>query len=366
LYILLASAFALTEGFVIPEIGLNSNRAIHPSTGLVTKHVTERTQKTWSTYTSDVDSFASSPLFRSVEEEEIGKIKAALTRMGMVTYIASMCLALPITLLPPHLLHRTKVIDRVQREHLSLRAGKFTARWLLRLIPFAGVDVIPLDKDERKAGLEPSLWVCNHISMLDIFFLLALDKKLRGGKTRPIKVVYWKELEKNPITRLLFRQCGFIPVQMAANKPGEANEYDKSTFKTFLKQVKQAFEEGFDIGILPEGQLNPSPENGVLPVFSGAFTLSRMSKRPIRMMALSGTHKLWYSDDPLGKSKIRGRRVKLRAYPGSFTFKNGDEFAETFSTVVGHFGAHGKDLPDEELNRWLLNSKVVETVNLKE
>jgi hypothetical protein len=32
----------------------------------------------------------------------------------------------------------------------------------------------------------------------------------------------WKQLEDNPVTKLLFRQCGFIPVQMADN--GNGNE----------------------------------------------------------------------------------------------------------------------------------------------
>ena len=79
---------------------------------------------------------------------------------------------------------------------------------------------------------------------------------------------------------------------MSANKAGEANDYDLKSFKLLLKQAKQAFEDGFDIGILPEGQLNPSPEKGLLPCFSGAFTLAKMSKRPIQMMALDGTHRL--------------------------------------------------------------------------
>ena len=46
---------------------------------------------------------------------------------------------------------------------------------------------------------------------------------------------------------------------MTANKAGEPNDYDVSTFKNLLKQAKQAFADGFDIGILPEGQLNPHP-----------------------------------------------------------------------------------------------------------
>jgi 1-acyl-sn-glycerol-3-phosphate acyltransferase len=75
---------------------------------------------------------------------------------------------------------------------------------------------------------------------------------------------------------------------MANNGHGTENDYDTSSFRTLLKSTKQAVEEGFDIGILPEGQLNPNPEAGLLPAFSGAFTLAKMARRPIRMMGVHG------------------------------------------------------------------------------
>jgi 1-acyl-sn-glycerol-3-phosphate acyltransferase len=104
----------------------------------------------------------------------------------MVAFIAGMCLALPVTLLLPTLLQKIRIIDRQRRERLSLRAGQFTARWMLRLIPFANLQAIS-DQEENP---EPSIWVCNHVSMLDIFMLLASDKKLRGKNKRPIKIIY--------------------------------------------------------------------------------------------------------------------------------------------------------------------------------
>eukprot|EP00591_Stephanopyxis_turris_P006990 CAMPEP_0195522852 /NCGR_PEP_ID=MMETSP0794_2-20130614/21413_1 /TAXON_ID=515487 /ORGANISM="Stephanopyxis turris, Strain CCMP 815" /LENGTH=402 /DNA_ID=CAMNT_0040652705 /DNA_START=113 /DNA_END=1321 /DNA_ORIENTATION=+ len=288
---------------------------------------------------------------------EIGKFRAALTKMGMLAFISSMCVFMPLSLMPGELLRRARIISVTQREILSLRAGQFCARWLMRLIPFANVQVI--HEEEGDSGSkgnnvdEPSVWVCNHTSMLDVFFLLASTKRL---VKRPMKIVYWKDLEKNPVTKILFKMCGFIPVSMAANKSGEENEYDRSSFKTMLKSVKQAFEDGFDLGILPEGQLNPNPEGGLLPVFSGAFTLSKLSRRPIRMMALNGPHRLWHPDENKGM-KVTSRQVKLRMYPNGRIFKSSDEFAETFSTVVGHFGAKGEDLPEEELRQWLDGSK---------
>jgi hypothetical protein len=145
-------------------------------------------------------------------------------------------------------------------------------------------------------------------------------------------------------------------VQMTANKSGEANEYDLKSLKALLKQTKQAFEEGFDIGILPEGQLNPHPEQGLLPCFPGAFTLARMSKRPINMMALHGTHQLWHAREDIGMT-VTGRDVQVRCYPKGRKYRSGEEFLATFEAVIGEFGTRGKDLDEAELSEWLDGTK---------
>ena len=123
-----------------------------------------------------------------------------------------------------------------------------------------------------------------------------------------------------------------------------------------IKDCKQAFEDGFDIGILPEGQLNPTPEKGLLPVFSGAFTLAKMSRRPIQMMGLHGAHNLWHADESIGM-KVVDNRVQVRCYPFGRVYTDPDDFKETFCTVVGEFGAKGQDLPVPELKSWLKGEK---------
>ncbi|KAL3767136.1 hypothetical protein ACHAW5_003155 [Stephanodiscus triporus] len=268
-------------------------------------------------------------------QRKLNKFQSRIVKALMVTYIASMCAALPAiphailelmncfdrTLFPVYLLYKTKIIDRVRKEKWSLKVAQFCSRWLMRVFPFASKSIFVNADDEQVKNPEPSIWVCNHISMLDLFFVLALDKKMRGKNRRPIKILYWKGLESNPVTGLMCRMCGFIPVDMADNGNGNANEYDPTSFKQMLKSTKGAIEEGFDIGILPEGQPNPTPENGLQPIFSGAFTLAKMSRRPIKMIAL--------------------------------IFEDAKEFSSTFEAVAGHFGAHGKDMPEEELRMWL-------------
>jgi 1-acyl-sn-glycerol-3-phosphate acyltransferase len=187
------------------------------------------------------------------------------------------------------------------------------------------------------------------LSDSNYFFLGLLSSRCRASGQ-------WKQLEDNPITKLLFRQCGFIPVQMSANKAGEDNDYDLKSFKALLKSTKKAFEEGFDIGILPEGQLNPEPEKGLLPCFPGAFTLARMSRRPIHMMALHGTHRLWHAKEEIGMT-VTGRDVELKVYPGGRKFASSEEFLETFNAVVGQFASKGTDFEEAELQAWLDGSE---------
>jgi len=289
-------------------------------------------------------------------------VQANLTKALMILYIASMCITLPLTLSPLYLLYKLRIISTTRKENLALRTGCFCSRWCLRLLPFCRLRAIPTNVrvgnivNGHNVPQDPCVWVCNHTSMLDVFVLMAADHKLRGSKRRPLKIVYWKGLESNPVTKLLFRMCGFLPVNMTANAPGENNEYDTSSFKNLLRSSKKAFEEGFDIGILPEGQLNPNPEKGLLPIFKGAFTLAKLSRRPIQMMSLFGTHRLWHPNDmDLFKTKVEGRNISVRAYPlpKGHRFTSGDEFEATFQNVVGHFGMYGKDLEEDELEQWL-------------
>lgn len=285
----------------------------------------------------------------------LGKFQAAMTKAGMVAYVASMCVALPLTLLPLSLLRAARVISKRRCEILALSIGQFCARILLRLIPFCQLRVEGYHDDDPV----PSIWVANHVSALDTFLLLAADIRLRGGNNkRPVKVIYWKGLDDNPVTHMFFHMAGFIAVDMEANGSGNPNEYDPKSFKCMLKQTKKAFEDGFDLLIMPEGQLNPSPEKGLLPVYSGAYGLARLSRRPIRFVGIHGTHKLWHADESVGM-RVEGRTVKMKAYPPLRQFDSADDFVETFRTVLGQYGATGNDLPREELNHLLfrMNNK---------
>lgn len=119
-----------------------------------------------------------------------------------------------------------------------------------------------------------------------------------------------------------------------------------------LKSIKTAIEEGFDIGILPEGQLNPTPEQGLRPIFTGAFTLAKMSRRPIKIMAMHGLHRMWHPDESIGMT-CTARNMAARVFPNGRMFSDAEEFKSTFEAVAGYFGAHGKDMHRDELQMWL-------------
>lgn len=289
----------------------------------------------------------------SAENRSISLFRSKMIEMGMRLYIVLMCLALPMALLPQRAMFRCGVISKVTMHIWALKSAEFCARWLLRIVPFVRLDAIvdpEMLAENNRNPPQPAIWCSNHQSMLDVFLLLAADLRLRGKYKRPIQVVYWKSLEDNPITKLLFTQAGFIPVAMAANKAGEDNEYDKKSFKDLLRGCKEAFANGFDVGILPEGQLNPHPEQGLLPIFGGAYTLARLSKRPIYMMAMHGANRLWHAERGM---HVTDNRVQIRVYPIGRNYASADEFKSTFQAVVGTFATHGRDLPQPQLQAWL-------------
>lgn len=104
--------------------------------------------------------------------------------------------------------------------------------------------------------------------------------------------------------------------------------------------------------VLPEGQLNPRPSEGLQPVFPGAWALAKSSHRPIQMVALNGCDNLWSADDDIGM-KVVDKNVMIKAYPPLKNCETFDDFLSAFSSVVGTFGATGRDIPDEELSQWV-------------
>jgi len=263
------------------------------------------------------------------KKRPLSPLESSWTKYGMIAYIAHMCAFLPLSLLPTYAQSKMGMLNKTESEHQALQVGQKCAQMLLRCIPFMNIDVTPFITDNPS----PTIWVSNHVSMLDTFVFLASDEELRGKTRRPIKTIYWKGLDVNPIVRILFKMAGFISIDMQDNGNGNPNVYNRASFKQMLKDTQRAIDEGFDILILPEGQLNPTPEQGLQPILPGAYFIARASKRPIQMVGLYGMHNLWHADESIGMSPV-SKDVKIRAFPPmKRELKSGDEFKEVFTAV---------------------------------
>ena len=148
------------------------------------------------------DAFACCSLFRNLYFRTVVwwnllKTPMLISKSTMIAFLASMCIALPIALLPLMVLNKISILKKAisdsRRQTMALNIGEVCTRTLLRIFPFVTIRMLStppnLEKDLTKS--EPTIWVCNHTSMLDVFILLAVDTKLRGrSNCRPIKAIY--------------------------------------------------------------------------------------------------------------------------------------------------------------------------------
>ena len=123
-------------------------------------------------------------------------------KYAMITYVAHMCVAIPLALLPTYVKMRLELSPKTELEHEALQVGQACARTLLEMIPFMNLRVIPHASTTENPTA--TIWVANHVSMLDTFVFLASDEKLRGEHRRPVKVLYVSPKQKFALFLLYF------------------------------------------------------------------------------------------------------------------------------------------------------------------
>ena len=158
----------------------NFQKELPPSAGALT---------TLSTISASSTSAAAAVPLSTDAPKPMSKLAKILTKIGMISYITTVAIGF-ITSLSIIKLLGYAGIPEIRRQKWALSTGQFVARWALRIFPFCKLDVIVDPDDKGRTDPEPAIWVCNHTSMLDVFLLLASDRRMRGGKKRPIKVVY--------------------------------------------------------------------------------------------------------------------------------------------------------------------------------
>ena len=128
----------------------------------------------------------------------LSPIQAAFTKYAMISYIAHICIALPMVLFPTYLKNKVMMTLGLQTksasEHEALQVSQNCASTLMKLIPFVNIEISsPQMQDQEGDAAEdpvPTIWVSNHVSNLDTFIFLSCDEQLRGKNRRPVKAIY--------------------------------------------------------------------------------------------------------------------------------------------------------------------------------
>ena len=128
----------------------------------------------------------------------LSPIQAALTKYAMISYIAHLCIALPMVLFPTYLKNKVMMTLGLQTksasEHEALQVSQNCASTLMKLIPFVDIEISSPHMQDQEGDAEedpvPTIWVSNHVSNLDTFIFLSCDEQLRGKNRRPVKAIY--------------------------------------------------------------------------------------------------------------------------------------------------------------------------------
>ena len=259
-----------------------------------------------------------------------------LQQAGMFAFVALAAGFMPLLVAPFLLLEKLRVISRERRESLCLKA---IGNWCAFISPLAfnvkvvGIENLPTDADG------PLVWSCNHISNADFFSVLSAAPKLCRRRKRWPKVIYWMSLEKNPLFKLFGRACGMIPVAMEDTGSGNENVYDASSFRRMYTAGIGVMDRGEDLAILPEGQLNPRPWEGLQRVYGGPHSFSKRKGAKIQFVGLWGTEHVWKAGKAYPTPEAREIRIGVwrpQAYDTA------EDFEADFKAKVGHFGLTGR------------------------
>lgn len=127
----------------------------------------------------------------------LSPIQAAFTKYAMISYIAHLCIALPMVLFPTYVKNRIMMTlglqTKSESEHEALQVSQNCASTLMKLIPFVNIEISSPHMQYQEGDAEepvPTIWVSNHVSNLDTFIFLSCDEQLRGKNRRPVKTIY--------------------------------------------------------------------------------------------------------------------------------------------------------------------------------
>ncbi|MBP5289416.1 MAG: 1-acyl-sn-glycerol-3-phosphate acyltransferase [Clostridia bacterium] len=119
---------------------------------------------------------------------------------------------------------------------------------------------------------EPAVIISNHLSRFDPMALYCLERKRRLAFVSKI------ENMRIPVAGPVLYQIGFLPLER--DNPLQA-------MRTIRTGAKMTRENGFSMGIYPEGTRNTTDE--LLPFKPGAFVMAQKAKAPLAVTIIRGT-----------------------------------------------------------------------------
>mmetsp|Transcript_9155 Transcript_9155/g.17466 ORF Transcript_9155/g.17466 Transcript_9155/m.17466 type:complete len:266 (-) Transcript_9155:426-1223(-) len=263
-----------------------------------------------------------------------------LTKAQAYTYFALFFSLSYLWCLSAQALFKVGVFSELERQKVTIRMVGQIASSLLSILPFFELEIHGQDNVTREDG--PVVWVANHVSELDLLVFLAIEGRLKVGKKRPIKFLYWSELDQYPVLSTFVKTSGMIPVEMEDTGFEIENQYKLHSVKDMMKRMNSALDEGFDIAILPEGRRNPdAPTLG--KAFPGAYRLAKKHKAPIQFIGTHGIEDVWNVADGLHCGR---KRVSVNIFPKIHNITSQEEFARRFYDLIGPWAASKTDVVD--------------------
>ena len=163
---------------------------------------------------------------------------------------------------------------------------------LTRLCPATSWDV-----DARVGAIDGAVVLCNHQSYLDPLLLISLLPR----SVTVVKPIFFSV----PIFGAFIKKTGYFPATASGRYGGLT--------LTSLEELPEFFAAGGSLFIFPEGTRNRA-SHGLKPLQDGALKLALYTHRPIAVLHLSGTGRLFPPDKFLFNAKAKNHiSLKLLA-----------------------------------------------------
>lgn len=165
-------------------------------------------------------------------------------------------------------------VDAITKKHVP--------RWSRGVMKAAGVKIKMTGQENIPEG-QPCVFVANHRSLFDFFFLLLMPNG-------PMPLVAKIEIQKVPLIRqwMELLHCMFIDRQ------------DARQSMKILGEAQNLVEQGYNVGIFPEGTRYKGEEGGMGEFLSGSFRVAVKTGAPIVPVAVFNSRAIMESKKHLG------------------------------------------------------------------